>query len=229
MKVFIGYDHREHVAFKVAEKSLRRHASISVEVEPLNSHRLAERGLLTRPVDTRGGQYDIISNAPMATEFANSRFLSFILPQRGWVLFVDCDVVFLEDVANILAHIDPQKAVMVVKHSMPPVSGEKMDGQQQLVYPRKNWSSVMLINVDHPANRRLSLRDINERPGRDLHAFYWLHDSEIGELPGDWNWLVGVQPKPDAPKLAHFTLGGPFLGGWVLGQEHDDIWLDAAR
>jgi hypothetical protein len=85
---------------------------------------------------------------------------------------------------------------------------------------------VMLWNCDHPANQRLTLQDVNERPGRDLHRFYWLNDSEIGALPPEWNWLVGVQPKPAAPQIAHFTLGGPFTPGWK-GAEHDEIWAEA--
>ena len=70
------------------------------------------------------------------------------------------------------------------------------------------------------------MQDVNERPGRDLHAFYWLHDDEIGEIPMEWNWLVGVQPEPLNPCIAHFTLGGP----WIEGREpqrHDDLWLEA--
>jgi hypothetical protein len=101
-----------------------------------------------------------------------------------------------------------------------------MDGQQQVAYARKNWSSVALWNCDHPANRRLSLVDVNERPGRDLHAFYWLHDDEIGELPARWNWLVGVQDKPEDPAIAHFTLGTPDM---VPNSPHADIWFNALK
>ena len=90
----------------------------------------------------------------------------------------------------------------------------------------------MLFNCDHPANRRLSLRDINDRPGRDLHAFYHLHDDEIGDLDPRWNWLVGVTGPQhygaDTLGIAHFTLGGPFTPGWA-GGPHDDLWLEAAR
>jgi hypothetical protein len=101
-----------------------------------------------------------------------------------------------------------------------------MGGMIQTAYERKNWSSVMLFNCDHPANRRLTIEDVNGRPGRDLHAFYWLHDSEIGELPPTWNWLVNVTPKPVAPKLAHFTNGGPWIPNWEPAP-HDEIWLGA--
>jgi hypothetical protein len=229
VRVYIGHDPREESAYQVAVKSLAK-VSPTAQVTPLKAERLAAGGLLRRPTDHRGGLYDLPSNAPSSTEFAISRFLVPLLAQTGWALFVDCDVVFLADVAELFEQADPSKAVMVVKHQPLLDEGTKMDGQLQQRYPRKNWSSVMLFNCDHPANRRLSLQDINERPGRDLHAFYWLADSEIGRLTPEWNWLVGVQPKPLFPKLAHFTLGGPFTPGWDVGaHEHDQLWLEASR
>jgi len=227
-RVYIGYDAREKMAYEVAESSLRKRASSPVAVTPLHVDRLASCGLLRRPQDRRGIIYDIPSNAPCSTDFAISRFLVPHLAQNGWALFVDCDVVFLADVTELFALADDTKAVMVVKHPPLPATGLKMDGQAQIAYSRKNWSSVLLWNASHPANARLSLQDVNERPGRDLHAFYWLHDSEIGELPAEWNWLVNVQPKPDQPKVAHFTNGGPFTAGWH-GAEHDEIWTDEYR
>lgn len=220
MKVFIGYDPREHSAAMVAQASLWRSSGIRPTL--LVEEDLRARGLLWRPVDRRGTMHDIVSNADQSTEFAISRFLVPII-SNGWVLFTDCDMLFLRDVHNIMAFADPMKAVLVVKHNHQPTETVKMDGQLQLTYPRKNWSSVMLLNCDHPANRRLTLHDVNTRPGRDLHAFYWLHDSEIGELPAGWNWLVNVQPRPAEVSIAHFTLGGPFTPGWK-GAPHDELW-----
>lgn len=224
MKVFIGWDSREQTAFEVAERSLKRH-SPSALVTPLRLDRLAACGLLRRPMDRRGQMYDFPSNAPCSTEFAISRFLVPMLAQTGWALFVDADVVFLADVAQLFALADPSKAVMVVRHDAHG-GGIKMDGQIQTVYPRKNESSVMLWNCDHPANARLSLADVNERRGFDLHQFYWLADSEIGYLPGAWNWLVDVEPKPAEPKLAHYTLGTPDMVG---DSEHSHYWREALQ
>jgi hypothetical protein len=133
----------------------------------------------------------------------------------------------MEDVNKLEFVFDPKYAVMVVKHEMGEVSGTKMDDQPQVAYPRKNWSSVILWNCDHPANKRLTLNDVNTRTGKELHNFYWLHDSEIGELPAEWNWLVNVQPKPAKPCIAHFTLGGPFTPDWKPAK-HDSIWLNAS-
>lgn len=225
MKVFIGHDNRQPDASTIAHSSLMRRSSIFCEVTLLKHETLAAQGLLRRPTDRRNGIYDIPSNAPASTDFAISRFLTPILAQSGWALFVDADIVFMDDVADIFDHADPRYAVQVVKHGECGTQDIKMDGCRQLSYPRKNWSSVMLFNCDHPANRRLSLQDVNERRGFDLHQFYWLADSEIGSLPKEWNWLVNVEPEPAHPKIAHFTLGGPFISGWHPA-EHDEIWTN---
>lgn len=221
MRVFLGYDSREPIAYLVAADSLQRTSRITAE--PLFEWRLRQHGLLTRPVDQRGHTWDLVSNAPCSTEFAISRFLVPILCPEGWALFADSDVVFLRSVHELAPLLDPDKAVMVVKHRHEPEGHTKMDAQQQLRYPRKNWSSVMAINCDHPAHARLSLHDVNSRPGLALHSFYWLADSEIGELPPAWNWLVNEQPQPANTAIAHFTNGGPFTPGW-RGAPNDDIW-----
>lgn len=223
LNVYLGFDQHEPEAYRVAVESLIKHASLPVHVTPLKLSKLAETGLLRRPQDTRGHRYDILSNAAASTEFAISRFLVPILAQSGWALFADSDVVFLGDVAELFNLRDSRYAVQVVKHDHIPTERMKMDNQSQAGYGRKNWSSVVLWNCDHPANRRLSLADIQERRGLDLHQFYWLHESEIGELPREWNWLVDVQEKPAHPKIAHFTLGTPELG--VLSQ-HSSLWLN---
>jgi hypothetical protein len=220
--IYLGVDHREPKSLRAAVNSLR---AVSPWAAPvlLDSERLTARGLLARPQDRRGQLYDLISNAPCSTDFAISRFLVPILHQSGWALFADSDVVFLRDVSELFDLADPAKAVMVVQHENGHEPGSKMDGQAQVLYARKNWSSIMLFNCDHPANERLTLHDVNTRPGRWLHRFGWLADAEIGALPGEWNWLVGVQSRPRAPAIAHYTLGTPELGG-----VHEvDLWWRA--
>jgi hypothetical protein len=225
MRVMIGYDPREQAAYDVAESSLRKRASGHVDVTPLRADRLAAMGLLRRTTDTRGGSiYDLTSNASASTEFAISRFLVPHLAQTGFALFVDADVVFLDDVAKLFELADPSKAVQVVQHAYVPRGNWKMDGHENLPYSRKNWSSVCIWNTNHPANRRLSLHDVNTRTGRELHSFYWLHDDEIGALPARWNWLVGELPKPADPAIAHFTLGTPDMRG-RQHSPHADIWF----
>lgn len=220
MRVYIGYDRREQQAFTVADKTFRQ---FGCETFPIYEDELRVRGLLTRPVDRRGRMYDLNSDAEQSTQFAISRFAVPIIAHSGWCLAVDCDVVCLEDPHELLSIADETKAVQVVKHAPLTAGGVKMDGQIQSTYPRKNWSSVVLWNVDHPANRRLNLQMLNQWPGRDLHAFGWLADEEIGELPREANWLVGLQPKPARAIIAHFTMGTPDMPGFEES-EHAEIW-----
>jgi hypothetical protein len=181
-------------------------------------------GILMRPTDLRGGMFDLNSDAPCSTEFAIGRFAVPIIAQSGWCLFADGDGVFMRDPSSLMEYADASKAVCVVKHAPMRGEGIKMDGQIQTTYPRKNWSSVVLWNCDHSANARLNLTTLNQWPGRMLHAFAWLHDAEIGELPPEANWLVGVQPKPARPIFAHYTLGTPNMPG-LEDSEHAELWL----
>src|SRR5690606_28435707 len=113
------------------------------------------------------------------------------LAENQWALFCDfVDMMFLADPSELFSLADDRYAVMVVKHNHVPTEKKKMDNQAQTVYQRKNWSSVILWNIAHPANARLTIDMVNTLPGRDLHRFCWLEDDEIGELPAAWNHLV---------------------------------------
>lgn len=229
--VYVGYDARELRAYQLACASLAAASTRPLCIHKLDADELFEQKMLWRPLSLEGGSdgnllWDHLSGAPQSTAFANARFLVPFLKRTGWALFVDCDVLAMADIAELFALTDPRYAVMCVQHEYTPRDVRKMDGCAQTQYRRKNWSSVMLINCDHPAHWRMSLAQFNQWPGELLHRFSWLRDSEIGALPPEWNWLVGEQPKPYCPKLAHFTLGGPWIDGWK-GAEHDELWLEA--
>src|SRR5258708_7786886 len=89
-------------------------------------------------------------------------------------------------------------SVMCVKHQYPNnVNMTKMDNRTQTIYRRKNWSSFVLWNCGHEANRHLTPERVNFMKGGDLHALSWLHDHQIGELPMTYNFISGVSPKLD--------------------------------
>lgn len=231
LRVFIGWDRRETEAYAVARASLLRHATRPVDVVPLQLWRLEAHGIMPRGriVERAGKLFDTVSEAHCSTEFAISRFVVPVLAHKGWALFVDCDVVFQADVAELFAEADERFAVMCVKHpDYLPASGTKMVDQVQYTYPRKNWSSVMLLNCDHAATLRLSVPVVAAATGRQLHRFEWARDEEIGGLSPRWNWLVGERPKPEQRGIDHFTRGGPWIRGWTPA-EHDSIWMEAAR
>lgn len=213
--IWIGFDPREADAFAVCRHSIKRRVSLPYPVRGVVLDELRAKGLYTRPTSRKDGRlWDEISDAPMATEFSNARFLVPHLAQSGWALFMDCDMLVRTDLQKLFALADPDKAVMVVKHDHRPAGRIKMDGQVQTRYARKNWSSVVLFNVDHPSNRKLTVDLVNSVPGRDLHAFSWLDDDEIGELHPRWNWLVGHSDTAIDPMIVHFTDGVPTMAGY---------------
>ncbi len=226
---WIGYDPRESEAFAVCRKTLRKH-SHGMAINALDLNELRRCGLYYRPTSLKDGKlWDDISEAPMSTEFAISRFLTPILAPSGWALFMDCDIIAVDDLNELFRFADPSKAVMCVQHDYQPTNDVKMDGQEQTRYHRKNWSSVMLFNTEHPANRALTVEMINTVPGRDLHRFCWLNDDEIGALHPRWNYLVGVTQGDINPGLIHYTNGGPWFGGDYLNVPYADEWLQARR
>jgi lipopolysaccharide biosynthesis glycosyltransferase len=167
----------------------------------------------------------LIDGKPFSTEFSHTRFLiPELMNFEGWALFMDCDMIFRCDVRDIFKHCDDQYAVMCVKHRQNVKEREKMDKSPQSKYFRKNWSSFMLINCGHPANRRLTKEVVNTADGGWLHGFSWLSDRQIGELPDIYNWIEGTSRGNIEPKVIHYTLGGPWLNGWEDVAFNDAWW-----
>lgn len=229
MKVFIGWDASQMTAWNVAAFSLQRNASARCDVRRIAMSELRAQGLYRRPTGhTDHGYWDEISAAPMSTGHAIARFLvPALCAYQGWALFVDGDVLFRDDIASLFALADESKAIQVVQHHHEPHESLKMTGQAQTTYARKNWSSVILFNCGHPANRSLTVDLVNSLPGRDLHRFCWLQDDLIGALPSRWNVLIGEEEDPN-PALAHFTLGVPDMAGYEH-QPFADEWYAVAK
>lgn len=217
LRVFLGWEPREAKAYDVAARSIRSRASSfrRVDIQAIQLDWLRDRGWYRRPTERRDGQlWDVISDAPMSTEHAISRFfVPMLCGFHGWAMSADCDILCRADIGELFLRARDDYAVMVVKHEHNPGTTVKMDGQIQTRYARKNWSSVMLWNCGHPAHQALTLDVLNSWPGRDLHAFNWLDDEQIGSLPAGWNHLVGVSHGFDV-KIAHFTLGTPDMVGY---------------
>jgi lipopolysaccharide biosynthesis glycosyltransferase len=215
LKIFIGYDSREDIAYQVCVHSLNQRASLPIEIKPIDLSDLRDKGIYNR------------KNDPLAsTEFTYSRFLTpYLTGWNGWALFCDCDVLFLSDIVELFKLKDNSKAIMCVPHDHKPTEKQKMDGVPQTCYHRKNWSSVVLYNCEHPANRVLTPDCINSQTGKFLHQFEWLDDNDIGYLPESWNWLEGWSKKTDTlPHAIHYTRGGPWfkLHHTI---EYADLWL----
>ncbi len=203
LQVFVGWDPREDIAWEVCRHSiLSRTDSKEVIAKPLVQSELRQAGLYTREPDTKA-----------ATEFSLTRFLTpHLAGQQGFAVFVDCDFLFLSDIQEVLTEVDPFKAVSVVQHDYKPTEATKMDGCIQYAYPRKNWSSFMVFNLEHPAVRALTPEVVNTETPAYLHRFEWLKDQQIGSLDRGWNYLEGWYPPNYADlKAIHYTRGGPWF------------------
>ena len=198
IKVFIGYDPREAVAYGVLAHSIHARASAPVSITPLMLSEL--KGLLTRE-----------RHPLQSTDFSFSRFLTpYLSDYEGWSIFTDCDMLMLDDIARLYALRDERYAVMVVKHDHVPKKTSKFLDQPQTAYQKKNWSSVMLFN--NAKCRALTREYVNTASGLELHQFKWLaNDDLIGPIPARWNHLVGYNKRNPDAALVHFTLGGPYF------------------
>ena len=214
-KVFVGYTSYQDVVYRVAKHSIERH-SPDVKCYPIIQQSLRDLGIYYRDVDKNG-----------TTEFSITRFLTpWLAGHKGWVMFCDNDVLALTDVNEFFDQADNKYAVMVVKHNHTPGDTVKLDGQVQTQYPRKNWSSVVLWNLDHPKNQLITPELVNEISPLYLHRFMWLEDHEIGGLSIEWNWLVDWYKEPEngKPKFLHFTDGGPYFKNYQ-NCDYAEQWL----
>lgn len=202
INVFIGYDRAEPIAFSVLAHSIHIRASEPVAITPL---------MLSQLDDV----FNRERNPLQSTDFSFTRFLTpYLCNFEGWSIFMDCDMIVLDDIKKLWDCRDPSFAVQVVKHCHEPKEEKKFLDQIQTRYEKKNWSSVMLFN--NALCKKLTPDYVNKATGLELHQFKWL-DSEslIGEIPHRWNHLVDYDKPQDDIALLHYTQGGPYFKAYA--------------
>lgn len=197
--IYIGYDPKEKEAFSVLSYSLLKYASEPISIIPLKK-------------ELFNGFYYREKHPLQSTEFSFTRFLvPYLNKFTGWAIYMDCDMLCKQDIANLWKLRDNKFSIMVVPHNYEPSSKTKMDNQIQTKYKRKNWSSMILFNCYKCSILTPEL--IQYADGLYLHQFQWLEDLEIGTISNSWNYLVGESKyNYDNPLgIIHYTLGGPWL------------------
>jgi len=220
MKIFIGYDSREDIAYQVCKRSLEKNTSVPLEIQPIKQQEMRERGLYWR-------EHDPFSS----TEFSFTRFLvPYLAGYKGWAVFMDCDFLWRGDVAGLMDYANPYYGAVVVQHDYKPKETHKMDGKVQHQYPRKNWSSLILFNCEHLHIKAVTPELVNRESGMYLHQIRFLWDACIGNLPIAYNYLEGWHTKDDCPNpvAVHFTRGGPWFKDYT-DVEYGDEWMRMAR
>ena len=199
LKIFIGYDPKEAVAYHTCVNSIIRHASAPISIIPLALNLLPSYN----ETHTDG-----------SNNFTYTRFLvPRLADNQGWAIYIDGDMILKEDITKLYELREDDKAVMVVKHDYKTKSSIKYLGSKNLDYPRKNWSSVILWNCGHPKNLMLTPTYIKNTSGEFIHRFCWLDDTDIGGLPIEWNWLPDEHGVNQDANLLHYTLGTPCFDG----------------
>lgn len=200
LKIFIGFDSREKIAYHVLSQSILANSTIPVTITPINLNNL--KRFYNRP---RGKKE--------STEFSISRFLTpYLSNYEGYSLFLDCDFIVLQDVSKLLKFISKKtnKVLWCVKHKdYIPKNKTKFLRERQFTFPKKNWSSFMIFN--NAKCKILTPRLVSKAHGLYLHQFKWTKDNLIGSLPKNWNILVGEQKFPKKINALHYTLGGPYF------------------
>ena len=209
INLFVGFDPREAVAYHVFCNSIIKNTSVPVHITPLVLSQLKE---FNETHDDR------------SNDFVYSRFLTpYLSDFKGWAIFADGDMICQGDLKELIDMADPSKAVMVVKHDYQTKASQKYLANINENYPRKNWSSVILWNCEHPKHKMLTPYFVSKQTGKFLHRFSWLDDQEIGELPMEWNWLASEYKTNREAKLIHFTLGTPCFKDYK-NSDMADIW-----
>lgn len=202
IKVFIGFDQVESVAWHTFAHSIFKRSSKPVAIIPLYLGNLKD--IYKRDRDPK-----------QSNEFSFTRFLvPYLANYKGFAIFFDSDMMLRDDISKIFSAVskDPGKAVYVVQHEYTPKNEIKYLGAKQYSYPRKNWSSVILWDCSHPSNKVVTPDFVNNTTALALHRFKWLQDDEIGKLDIRWNWLVGEYSNPPSDvKNVHWTVGGPYF------------------
>ena len=198
INIFIGYDSKEKVAYNVLSHSIIQNSTKPVAITPIALNNLKDDFVRER-------------NALSSTEFSFSRFMiPHLMNYQGWALFMDCDMLMFEDISKLWRMRDDSKAIQVCKHDYTPKESKKFLGQVQTKYEKKNWSSFMLMNCKKSTT--LTPDYVNKASGLELHQFKWLEgDHLIGDLPLEWNWLVGEYEYKEDVNNIHYTKGGPWF------------------
>lgn len=204
--IFAGFDGREAVGYHTFCQSVIENASEPVTISPLSLYSM-------RPF-YKAGQRD------GTNDFIYSRFLvPYLMGYQGWALFVDgCDMLCTGDIAELWRMQNPFKAVQVVQHdyrTKNPVKyiGTPMEAANE-DYPKKNWTSVMLMNCSHYNWRGITPEAVEKSPGSYLHRLSFIDERYLGELPAEWNWLVDEYGPNEEAKLLHWTCGMPGFTGY---------------
>ena len=140
---------------------------------------------------------------------------------KGIAMFCDNDFLWKCDPMEVVEYMRPDDAIAVVQHKDYDVKETKMDGVENKQYPRKNWSSLIVFNCDKL--KHMTKEYVDKATASHLHELKWVDDTQIGNVPDNYNVLVGTHDTSGARAL-HYTNGGPWFEEYKNAEKSLDWW-----
>lgn len=186
LRIFIGYDSRQPVAFHVAAHSVSRHASHPVSITSLALPQL--------PITRRG-----------LTEFTYSRFLvPYLSGYDGISIFMDSDTLCLSDVAELLAHpiAYPNTPVFMVQHPI-----QRFEWTSLMVFQNPLCTHLTPDFVNSDVHSLFDLKwasSIGALPSRWNHLVGY--DSKPSDIPSLIHFTKGIPIWPQTQQSDYADL-----------------------
>lgn len=198
VRIFVGCDDSQLVAGHVLEHSIRKHASVPVEMFFMNNMPIKPpRHARNRP----------------GTGFSFNRFLiPKLAGYHGKAIYLDADMLVFDDIAKLWSiPFEGRKVLCSVQHEMPRGWENKQNnplGEGRYWTPGRQMS-VMLMDCDRldwNIDKIIEALDAGQYSYKNLMAeFCILRPEEIGDtIANTWNCLEWYEPGRS--QLVHFTV-----------------------
>lgn len=180
-RIFIGYDHRQPIAYNILQFSIVSRASEPVSITPLILEQL--------PNFNRQG----------LTPFTFSRFLvPWLCGFEGTALFLDADILLQDDVVKLFNMLETDKAVQIVMHE------KKFERASVMLF---NCAKCTILSPDFVATAKdlhrmswVADHELGSLPHRWNHLVGY--DDEM-ENPALIHYTQGVPAWPETEQCEH--------------------------
>jgi lipopolysaccharide biosynthesis glycosyltransferase len=182
LNVYIAVNKDNPADLEICKHSIRRNSSIPINFVFLDQQNLIDQGLCSDEANNCISRF----------------FVPYLNQYQDLAVYVDSNILFIEDIAKLIENIDTSKAVHVVKHAYPN-------------NPRNQWTSLMVWNCKHTEHQNLNPEYIVSQNIKNLNNLSWIKDTKIGELAPIWNWIDGWyrELRDGYPSAINYINGTP--------------------
>jgi len=208
LNIYIGYDSTHNKIEEITKFSIERSIKKSFSHNQIQNHFIPEiKYLDISKIPEYNREYK-----NQSTAFTYSRFLiPYLENYEGFSMFIDDDIIFEENLLPMFYYLNPDDAVACIQYPQYKHDSVKFDGEINIDYPCKLWSSLMIFNNGHEDCKKLTPEVVNTWTGAQLHQFEWT--DKLSKIPEHYIFTEGY----DNPETKwgcsgyHYTRGGPWI------------------